>query len=191
MNQHKALILTWNGFQDQELVYPYYRLLGAGMETTIVADSRDEKGRIYGILGVSMPCQVLLEEFLSGVENFHLNYDLLVLPGGVKALEKLRQEKEVISFVRKWNASNKPIASTCHGAQILISARVVSGKKIAGYYSIQDDIENAGATYSREPVEIDGNLVTSPHYDHMGPWMEAVLEVTGTVSRNKEKKGWR
>ena len=32
----KALIITWSGFQDHELVYPYYRLLGAGFETTIV-----------------------------------------------------------------------------------------------------------------------------------------------------------
>jgi protease I len=187
MRKLKALILTWNGFQDQELVYPYYRLLGADIETTIVADSRDEKGRIYGILGVSMPCQVLLEEFLSKAEAFQSDYDLLVLPGGVKALEKLRQEKKVIAFVRKWNASNKLIASTCHGAQILISADVVSGRRVAGYYSIQDDIENAGATYSREPVAIDGNLVTSPHYDHMGAWMEAALKALQKATTINEK----
>ena len=40
-----ALILTWSGFQDHELVYPYYRLLGAGFKTTIVGDRKDELGR--------------------------------------------------------------------------------------------------------------------------------------------------
>jgi putative intracellular protease/amidase len=47
MKKH-ALILTWSGFQDHELVYPYYRLLGDGFTVDTVADKRDEQGRIYG-----------------------------------------------------------------------------------------------------------------------------------------------
>lgn len=183
MKKGKALIITWNGFQDQEVVYPYYRLLGADVETIIVADSRDEKNRIYGIMGVSMPCQMIMSDFINDSKRFHEDFNLLVLPGGVKSLEKLRQEKQIIKFIREWYSSDKTIASTCHGAQMLISADVVKGKKIAGYYSIEDDIRNAGAVYSRDPVVVDGKLVTSPHYDHMGPWMEKVLEVM-RISRN-------
>jgi protease I len=176
-----AILITWNGFQDQELVYPYYRLLGAGFECKIIADSRDSKSRIFGILGVNMPCHLLIEDFTKNHEEFLSNGVLLVIPGGVKALEKLRQETNVIDFVKKWSNKGKVIASTCHGAQILISAGVTKGKKIAGYYSIKDDIENSGATYSAEPVVIDDNIVSSPHYDFMGEWMEAVL---ATVSNH-------
>ena len=108
---------------------------------------------------------------------YEQEYDLLVIPGGVKSLEKLRQEKEVLSFIARWHEAGKVISSTCHGAQLLISAKITKGKKIAGYYSLEDDINNSGAIYSRDPVVIDGNVITSPHYDFMGEWMETTLRV--------------
>lgn len=37
----KALLITWAGFQDHELVYPYYRLLGEGFDAQIVSDKKD------------------------------------------------------------------------------------------------------------------------------------------------------
>ena len=100
------------------------------------------------------------------------------MPGGVKSLEKLRQEKTVINFIADFAATGKVIASTCHGAQLMISAKIVKGKKISGYYSLEDDINNAGAIYSREPVVVDGNIVSSPHYDHMGIWMKTAIDMT-------------
>lgn len=173
----KALIITYDQFQDQEVVYPYYRLEGELIETHIVSSNRDEKNRTYGILGVNMPCHLTLDEFKANIENNLESYELLILPGGVKSLEKLRQEHFVIDFIRKWHDLGKLIASTCHGAQLLISAGVTKNRKISGYYSIEVDIRNSGAIYSREPVCVDGNIVSSPHYDHMGIWMETVINL--------------
>lgn len=175
MKKH-ALILTWSGFQDHELVYPYYRLLGAGFKVEIVADKRDESGRIYGILGLNMPCHVLIKDFIKNTDMWFEECDLLVLPGGVKSLEKLRQEKVVKEFIAKWDAAGKLIASTCHGAQLLISAKVTKGRRISGYYSLEDDVNNSGAEYVNAPVVVDRNIVSSPHYDHMGAWMEETLK---------------
>ena len=99
----------------------------------------------------------------------------MIIPGGVKALEKLRQENKVLDFINKWDSENKMIGSTCHGAQLLISAKVTKGKNISGYYSIKDDINNSGATYINEPVVKDENIISSPHYDYMGEWMEEII----------------
>ena len=174
--QKSALILTWSGFKDQELVYPYYRLKGAGFKVQIVAESRDDKNRIYGIFGLNMPCDILWSEFYALSNQAKNDHELIVLPGGVKALEKLRQESQAISFIAEWGRAGRLIASTCHGAQLLISADLVRGRQVAAYYSLQIDIENAGGIYSRNPVVVDGNIVSSPHYDFMGEWMETVLD---------------
>jgi protease I len=140
-----------------------------------VADQRDSKKRVYGILGVNMPCHILLDDFAK-TSNYYLeNFDLLVLPGGVKALEKLRLEESVIKFIKEWNKQGKLISSTCHGAQLLISGDAVRGRKISGYYSLEIDIKNAGALYTAEPCVVDGNIISSPHYDHMGIWMETTI----------------
>ena len=71
----KALIITHTGFQDHELVYPYYRLLGEGFETHIVADKKDSLGRCYGIFGLNMPCHIVLSDFVENAEFYFTNYD--------------------------------------------------------------------------------------------------------------------
>ena len=53
----------------------------------------------------------------------------------------------------------------------------MKGRKLSGYYSIEPDINNAGAEYSRDNVVIDDNLVSCPHYDFMGEWMREGFKV--------------
>jgi protease I len=186
----KALIITWQGFQDQEVIYPFYRLKEDLFDVDVAAENA---GFFTGIFGVKMnatiSCNLLSDQPSSfgPLSCCPLNigpdrYDLIVLPGGVKALEKLRQQANVLSFIAASIDAGKTIASTCHGAQLLISSKKVKGKKISGYYSIKDDIENSGATYVNEPVVIDGNIVSSPHYDHMGPWMKEAIRVCNEKS---------
>ncbi len=167
----RAIVLTWEGYQDQEVIYPYYRLLEDEFEVDILAE---KTGWIYGILGTKMEANV---ECHTIGENSVNDYDLLVIPGGVKALEKLRQQKNILNFINSFVASGKVVTSTCHGAQLMISAKVTAGRKISGYYSIADDINNSGATYVDAPYVISDNIVSSPHYKHMGPWMKASLDL--------------
>ena len=104
------------------------------------------------------------------------DYDLLVLPGGVKAMEKIRLEKKLINFISEFHKLDKVIACICSGVQLLISAKIIKGKKIAGYYSLEDDIVNAGAIYTDLPSVVDGKIITTAHYKDMGPWMASTLK---------------
>ena len=101
-------------------------------------------------------------------------YDLLIVPGGAKAMEYMRQDEGILDYIRNFPQT---IGCICHGAQLLISAGLVNGRRISGYYSIKDDINNAGGTYVDAPFVTDGRIVTSPHYKHLGPWMAEVLRV--------------
>jgi protease I len=170
----RALMLTYENYQDHEVIYPYYRLLEDEYEVDIMAN---RLGRIHGILGTYMNCTSLISDLSGEKRESFFEYDMLVIPGGVKALEYLRQEKDVLKFISEWDAKNKIIACICHGAQLLISAGVVKGRDISGYYSIKDDINNAGANYVDAPAVVSRNIVTSPHYKHMGPWMQKSLSL--------------
>ena len=63
--------------------------------------------------------------------------------------------------------------------------KVVKGRKISGYYSMKDDLVNAGATYTDLPAVIDHNIVTTAHYKDLGPWMKAVLKVFYDKHKNQ------
>jgi protease I len=102
---------------------------------------------------------------------------VLVLIGGVRSIEYLRQSRTLIEWIREHNAQNKVIASACHGASLLVEADIVRGRKVLGYYSIKTDLLNAGAIWpDSETVVIDGNICSTPHYDFSGIWMRTVIE---------------
>ena len=117
----KALIVTWEKYQDHELIYPYYSLKEHGFEVDIMAN---KVGKIWGSLGTHMPCtrETLEFENEQAVNDALNDYEILVVPGGVKALEKVRQEKGVLEFIRRWDEQKKTIFCICNGAQLLISA---------------------------------------------------------------------
>ena len=169
---NKAVIISGNLAQDHEFIYPYYRLLEAGFEVDVCLL---EGKPVKGILGTTLPPNK--NQTIKAIDQIKVNdYKILVLPGGVKAMEKVRQEKKIINFITKFNKEKKIIACICSGAQLLISAKVVKGRKIAGYYSMEDDLVNAGAIYTDKPAVVDDNIVTTAHYKDMGPWMKAVIQ---------------
>jgi len=94
-------------------------------------------------------------------------------------MEYLRQDRGTIQFIKDFHDAGGVVGSICHAAQLLISARVVKDRKISGYYSLKDDIENAGAIYIDLPAVIDNNIVTTAHYKDLGPWMAAIIDLDG------------
>jgi protease I len=168
----KAIIISGNLAQDHEFIYPYYRLLEENFDIDVVM-VEGKPG--FGILGTTLPPNKMQK--VKEIKDVKVkDYDLLVLPGGVKAMEKVRQDKDIISFISEFDKHKKVIACICSGAQLLISAKIVKGRKIAGYYSMRDDLINAGADYTDLPAVIDKNIITTAHYKDMGPWMKATLE---------------
>ena len=169
---NKAVIISGNLAQDHEFIYPYYRLLEADFNVDVCLL---EGKPVIGILGTTLPPNK--DQPVKTIDQIKVNdYKILVLPGGVKAMEKVRQEKKIINFITKFNKEKKIIACICSGAQLLISAKVVKGRKIAGYYSMEDDLVNAGALYTDKPAVVDDNIITTAHYKDMGPWMKEVIK---------------
>ena len=169
---NKAIIISGNLAQDHEFIYPYYRLLEADFEVDVCLL---EGKPVKGILGTTLPPNK--NQIVKTIDQIKVDdYKILVLPGGVKAMEKVRQEKKIINFITKFNEQKKIIACICSGAQLLVSAKVVKDRKIAGYYSMKDDLVNAGAIYTDKPAVVDDNIITTAHYKDMGPWMREILK---------------
>lgn len=165
--QKRAVIITAQGFQDEEFVYPYYRLLEAGFEVEVATK---DKAAAFGKFGV--PARPTMATDQLRAEEF----DLVLLPGGFEAPDRVRLLPEVLEFVRQMDRQKKLVAAICHGPWILISAGITRGRRMTAYWSIEADVRNSGADYRhKEPVVIDGNLITSPHYNNNGDFMKAVI----------------
>ena len=170
----KAVIISGPLAQDHEFIYPYYRLLEEKCELDVCIIGGKPTN---GILGTVLPPNK--DQNVKDINEIsHGDYDLLVLPGGVKAMEKIRQNDQLIKFIKDFYELNNKntIACICSGTQLLISAKVVNGKKISGYYSMKDDIINAGAIYTDNEVVADQRIFTTAHYKDMAPWLKAAIE---------------
>lgn len=107
--------------------------------------------------------------------------DALVLPGG-RCPEYLRLNEGVLALVRHFAETDKPIASICHGAQILVAARVLAGKTCSAYPAIAPDVAAAGGEFTElamDRAHTDGNLVTAPGWPAHADWLAQFLALLG------------
>jgi len=162
----KILFISNDGYDDSELLYPYYRLTEENYDIDIASV---EKRVIDGKHFFKIEADKTFNEVDAD------SYDALLLPGG-KAPEKLRLVPEVVNITKQFAKANKPIAAICHGQQILISADVLKGKSATCYPGIRDDLKNAGANYVDDRVVVDGNLVTSRRPEDLPYFMKAFID---------------
>lgn len=167
----KALIITSKLVQDHEFIYPFYRLKEEGIEVDVY-NQTDEI--VLGYFGTKIPPQKT-DNIISIDKISADQYDLLVLPGGVKSMELLRLDTNAINLIKDFNQKKKLIAAICSGTMMLISADIIKNKKVTGYYAWKKDIENAGGIFIDSPSVEDENLITSPHYKYNGEWMKSVI----------------
>jgi len=112
------------------------------------------------------------------------NYDALVVPGG-RAPEYLRLNEKVLDIVRQFAKTNKPIASICHGLQVLAAAGVLKGKLCTAYPAVKPELMLAGAKWGEvnqtfSNAYVDGNLVTAAAWPGHPEWMRKFLDVLGS-----------
>jgi len=152
----RAVILTADEFEDMELFFPYFRLLEEGVQVDIAAP---QTGVIHGEHGYGLKITKTIAEVDPD------QYDLLLVPGGFPdgapaTVRKLKKAQEIVaSFIQK----NKPVAAICHGPWLLVSADVVRGRHLTGFWEdgVPEEIKAAGGIYEDKEVVVDGNLVTS------------------------------
>jgi protease I len=162
----KAVIVIAGGVEDAEFVYPFYRLQEAGMQVDVATKA---KANVVAKHGLPIVPTVDAENIRE------TDYDIIVIPGGYESPDRVRQIKNVLRVLRDFDAKGKLIASVCHGPWVLISAGIVKGRTMTCYPGCKDDLINAGANYQEQPVVVDRNIVTAPHFRNNAEWMREVI----------------
>jgi len=163
----KALIISSDDFEDTELLVPLYRLREEGVEVEVASM---KKGKIRGKHGYEVPVDRQLADVSPD------DYDLLVLPGG-GAPAAVRKDEKALEAVRHFFRRRKPVASICHGPQILISAGVLRGRRATCFRSVAPELEAAGAIYEDKEVVVDVNLVTSRQPSDLPSFMRETIKM--------------
>lgn len=184
----RVLMITGDFTEDYETMVPYQAMEMAGISVDAVCPDRKKGDKIKTAIHDFEGDLTYTEKpghYFALTADFDKvdfdSYDGLFLTGG-RSPEYLRLNHKVISLVKCFVRSGKPVASICHGAQILTAADVLQGRTLTSYPAIEPEIRMAGGEYvETEPdgVVIDGNLITSPAWPGNIAILKAFIHALG------------
>ena len=156
LTDFRVAILATDFFEESELIEPRKALDEAGATTIVIAP---HDGEIKAAHHEQETGSVKVDQTLNEADP--AKFDALLLPGGKKNADALRNEPLAQDFVRYMNQQHRPIASICHGGWLLVSAHLVKGRHMTSYPQVREDFEKAGAFWTDKPVVHEGNFVSS------------------------------
>jgi protease I len=189
MSKKKILMLIGDYVEDYEVMVAFQALLMVGHTVHAVCPNKKAGEFVRTCIHDFEGDQSYTEKL---GHNFQLNatfadakaedYDAVIIPGG-RAVEYLRLNPRVLDMVRHFDKAKKPIASICHGAQLLAAADVLVGRKCSAYPGTSVEVTLAKGTYVDLPMDqaiTDGTLVSGPAWPALNAWLAQFLKVLGT-----------
>ncbi|MCA2969172.1 MAG: DJ-1/PfpI family protein [Acidobacteriaceae bacterium] len=169
----KILIVIGDAAEALDTFYPLWRVEEEDYEAVVAGPEK----RVYHLVMHEIPpgWDVTKES-----PSYHLashiafrdvkpeEYAGLFLSGG-RAPEYLRYDEELLRITRHFFAENKPVAVVCHGAEIVATAGVIRGRRMATVPKCRFDVEVCGGTFVNERCVRDGNMVSGRTW-HDNPW---------------------
>lgn len=180
-NRPKVLLVIGDGAEVMDTLFPFYRV-GEDFQVVVAGPEK----RTYHLVIHELPDEWDITQERPG---YHLSSDVafrdveaddyvaLVLPGG-RAPEYLRYDSDLMCITQDFFAGGKPVASICHGIEILATADVIRGREVTTIGKCRFDAQVCGAKYKDTPVVRSGNLLCARGKKDMSAWMK---QFTGMI----------
>ena len=181
----KILIPIGDASEVLDTYYPIFRVAEDGFRPVVAGP----QARLYHLVlheippDSSIPWDITQER-----PGYHLKaeiafrnvdprqYAALFLSGG-RAPEYLRDDPDLLRITRHFFEAGKPVASVCHGIEILTAADVIRGRTVTTVAKCARDAAQGGARYVDRPVVVDGNLVSARTWHDTAPFLREFMKL--------------
>ena len=147
----RAVILFAEGYETVEALLVVDLLRRGGVEVTMASITEDEFVRSSHGVNVEM------DAVLGEVDV--LDYDAVILPGGMPGTNYLRDHEGLAELLKKQYEAGKWVAAICAAPSVFGGLGFLKDRKATSYPGCLDGIPVG--EYTEEPVAVDGNVVTS------------------------------
>jgi protease I len=178
---NKVLLVIGDAAEVFDTLYPLYRIREEDFQVLVAAPDK----RVYHLVqhdthpdwditiespGYKLAADIAFRDIRPE------EYVGLVLSGG-RAPEYIRYDEDLLRVTRFFFEKSLPVASVCHGIEILATADVIRGKQVTTVNKCRFDAEVCGATYVNKEVVVSGNLVTSRTWHDNHAWMREYMKL--------------
>ena len=177
----KILLALGDAAEVLDTFYPLFRLQEAGYEVNVAGP----EARTYHLVLHERPDGWDITEERPGYklaatvafkDANPAEYAGMVITGG-RAPEYIRYDADLLRFTRAMFAEKKPVASVCHGIEVVAAADVIRGLDVTTVAKCKLDCEFSGGRYVDREVVVSGNLVTARTWHDNAPWMREFLKL--------------
>lgn len=184
-SERRVLIPIGDASEVLDTFYPLFRFQEAGLRPVVAGP----RARLYHLVlheippDSSIPWDITQER-----PGYHLKaevafrnvdprqYAALFLSGG-RAPEYLRDDEDLLRITRHFFEAGKPVASVCHGIEILTAAGVIRGRTVTTVAKCARDAAQGGARYVDRPVVVDGPLVSARTWHDNAPFLREFMKL--------------
>jgi protease I len=164
-----VMVIACKDFRDEELAEPRKVLEEAGAQVTVASTSTEG---CKGMLGAEVTPDSLVDALDAD------SFDAAVFVGG-SGSAAYYEDEAVLEFARQADKEGLVIGAICLAPGILARAGILDGIKATAYDAekARKALEEGGATYTGDPVTVDGVIVTGNGPDAAKPFGGKLVEV--------------
>lgn len=177
----KFLLIIGEAAEIFDTFYPLFRIREAGHQVVVAGPEKrkyhlvqHERPDGWDITqetaGYSLKSDIAFRDI--NVDEYHG----IVISGG-RAPEYIRYDEDLMRIVRVMNERKLPIASVCHGIEIIAKADIIRGRRVTTVAKCQFDAEVCGGIFVDAEVVVDGNLVCARTWHDNHAWMREFMKL--------------
>lgn len=149
----KVALFIENGSEELEFIAPLDIMRRANLEVDLISANNED------FITSSHNVKILADIKIDEVNNI-LDYDAIVIPGGMPGSTLLRDNKKIIEFYQTMYNSGKLVAAICAAPIVLSAAGITDDKEVTSYPGFDKEI-NYKNYNSEKAVVIDKNVITA------------------------------
>ncbi len=181
----KVLMPIGDATETLDTFYPFFRIPEAGFELVVCGP---EARKYHTVLHEIPPDSSISWDITQERPSYFVTATAAfkdidpsefcsVFASGGRAPEYLRYDKDLIRIMKHFHETGKPIASVCHGIELLTAGDCIKGKKVTTVAKCQMDAEQGGATYVNAPVVRDGNVISCRTWHDYTPFFRDYIKM--------------
>lgn len=149
----KVALFIENGSEELEFIAPLDIMRRANLEVDLISANNED------FITSSRNVKIIVDKKIEEVNNI-LDYDAIVIPGGMPGSTLLRDNKKIIEFYQTMYNSGKLVAAICAAPIVLSAAGITNDKEVTSYPGFDKEI-NYKNYNSEKAVVIDKNVITA------------------------------
>lgn len=149
----KVALFIENGSEELEFIAPLDIMRRANLEVDLISANNED------FITSSHNVKIIADKKINEVNNI-LDYDAIVIPGGIPGSTLLRDNKKIIEFYQKMYNSGKLVAAICAAPIVLSAAGITDDKEVTSYPGFDKEI-NYKNYNSDKAVVTDKNVITA------------------------------